>query len=64
MRSIIRAARKIARRAGRRAASILKRLSDARQRRRLREIEFNRSLNQYRGSIGLPALPDDDPILF
>ena len=36
----------------------------ARQRRRLQEIEFRRSLDQYRRSVGLPVFPDDDPILF
>jgi hypothetical protein len=39
-------------------------VADARRRRRLLETEFLRSLNQYRRSVGLPMLPDDDPILF
>ncbi len=64
MRSIIRSVERHVRRAGRRVAGILKRLADAREHRRLQEIEFHRSLNRYRQSVGLPALRDDDPILF
>jgi hypothetical protein len=64
MRSFVRSIERHARRIKRRVAGILRQLADARQRRRLQEIEFHRSLNRYRRSIGLPTLRDDDPIQF
>jgi hypothetical protein len=43
---------------------LLNTIVEARSRRVRQELEFRRSLDQYCGSVGLPVLHDDDPILF
>jgi hypothetical protein len=61
---IIRTAGRLASRIKCTALQLLNRIVAARRRRRLHEIEFRRSLDHYRRSVGLPVYPDDDPILF